>query len=455
MYIPRYFFDKADGTCKTFTYGGCQGNGNSFATKPECEKTCIVDVPVVEVPGSPQAGDRSPRKTNPTPTRRQIEICQLPSETGLCFAHFPSFFFNSYSGQCESFVYGGCGGNENRFESVEACELACRGVGRRPISIGSGSVTGAQPAVATATGRFLSSNNECNLPKAAGLCLAYFPSYFYNTHTGECESFVYGGCQGNANRFESRTECEQNCKAGTTRPDLDAACLQPKKIGRCRARLPRWFFDLDTLSCRTFYYGGCGGNDNNFRSQAACEQRCVPAKSKPALASATAGVLVSSAAGVSRPSRPQRCSQRKVTGPCRARIRSYYFNARASRCQMFTYGGCRGNANRFASLEECRATCLASPPTRPQQPQELNPVRPEIGSIQPLPASPDTCSQPKVVGFCRAAMPRFFYNQDTGRCENFIYGGCGGNDNNFRSYDACARKCVNNAADSSAVAQPV
>lgn len=275
VYIPRYFFDKADGTCKTFTYGGCQGNGNSFATKPECEKTCIVDVPVVEVPGSPQAGDRSPRKTNPTPTRRQIEICQLPSETGLCFAHFPSFFFNSYSGQCESFVYGGCGGNENRFESVEACELACRGVGRRPISIGSGSVTGAQPAVATATGRFLSSNNECNLPKAGGPCEAYIPSYFYSMQTGQCESFVYGGCEGNVNRFDSRMQCEQKCKAGAARPDLKAACLQPKKLGLCRARFPRWFFDAGSRSCRLFYYGGCGGNANNFLTRLACERLCV------------------------------------------------------------------------------------------------------------------------------------------------------------------------------------
>lgn len=26
--------------------------------------------------------------------------------------------------------------------------------------------------------------------------------------------------------------------------------------------------------CRQFYYGGCGGNANNFESEPACQQRC-------------------------------------------------------------------------------------------------------------------------------------------------------------------------------------
>ena len=441
VYIQRYFFDKADGTCKTFTYGGCQGNGNSFATKRECEKTCIVDVPA----GSP-ASATTPSKTvstPATPNSRQIEICQMPAEPGPCFTSFPSFFFNTDSGQCERFNYGGCRGNENRFQSVQACELACRGVERRP-AVGAGSVSGpTQPA--TTSGRFLSRNSECNLPRAAGLCMAFFPSYFYNTQTGECESFVYGGCQGNANRFDSRMQCEQKCKAGTTRPNLNAACLQPLKVGRCMARIISWFFDLDTMTCRMFYYGGCGGNDNNFRSQMACEQLCGPTAAKPALAAATAANLVSSAAGVlSSRSRPQLCSQPKLTGPCRASIRSYYFNSWTSECEMFIYGGCKGNDNRFATLKDCQTTCRDLPSRQPQQPQELNPVRDGV-SIQPLPDNQDTCSQPKVVGFCRAAMPRYFYNKNTRLCENFIYGGCGGNDNNFRSYSACVRKCVNNA----------
>ncbi|XP_041352666.1 BPTI/Kunitz domain-containing protein 4-like isoform X2 [Gigantopelta aegis] len=52
------------------------------------------------------------------------------------------------------------------------------------------------------------------------------------------------------------------------------------------------------------------------------------------------------------------------------------------------------------------------------------------------------CLQPKVVGRCRAAFRRFFYNKITGRCQRFIYGGCQGNQNNFKTLAACQKLCV-------------
>ena len=54
--------------------------------------------------------------------------------------------------------------------------------------------------------RYQQRNEICSLPQKPGPnewgCIAYFPSYFYNSRTGRCEFFVYGGCNGNANRFE-------------------------------------------------------------------------------------------------------------------------------------------------------------------------------------------------------------------------------------------------------------
>jgi hypothetical protein len=55
------------------------------------------------------------------------DSCALPAESGMCDAFFPSFFHNPETGVCEPFVYGGCGGNENRFDSVEDCQAACHG----------------------------------------------------------------------------------------------------------------------------------------------------------------------------------------------------------------------------------------------------------------------------------------------------------------------------------------
>lgn len=51
------------------------------------------------------------------------------------------------------------------------------------------------------------------------------------------------------------------------------------------------------------------------------------------------------------------------------------------------------------------------------------------------------CEQPKEIGPCRAGLPRWFYNSRTRACEQFFYGGCQGNDNNFDRQDLCERQC--------------
>eukprot|EP01084_Bolivina_argentea_P091351 164449_1 len=53
------------------------------------------------------------------------------------------------------------------------------------------------------------------------------------------------------------------------------------------------------------------------------------------------------------------------------------------------------------------------------------------------------CNLPKVTGVCRAAIPRYYYNADTYRCEEFIYGGSNGNDNNFETLYECHQLCNN------------
>lgn len=37
------------------------------------------------------------------------------------------------------------------------------------------------------------------------------------------------------------------------------------------------------------------------------------------------------------------------------------------------------------------------------------------------------CNLPKEIGRCKAAMFRTYYNAQTKKCEEFIYGGCGSN----------------------------
>uniref|UniRef100_R4GDF2 BPTI/Kunitz inhibitor domain-containing protein n=1 Tax=Anolis carolinensis TaxID=28377 RepID=R4GDF2_ANOCA len=55
------------------------------------------------------------------------DFCILPSETGVCKMYIPRFFFNPTTKKCEKFIYGGCGGNKNNFETEKECLRACSG----------------------------------------------------------------------------------------------------------------------------------------------------------------------------------------------------------------------------------------------------------------------------------------------------------------------------------------
>ncbi|XP_037502293.1 BPTI/Kunitz domain-containing protein, partial [Rhipicephalus sanguineus] len=129
------------------------------------------------------------------------------------------------------------------------------------------------------------------------------------------------------------------------------------------------------------------------------------------------------------------CNETKYPGPCAGYFPRYFYNNVTKTCEKFIYGGCRANGNNFVTLEECQNTCWAS--------LDQNAVE-EVGAFE-LPyhpfAPPEVCTYPADTGPCKAYMTRFFYNTETRRCEQFVYGGCGGNGNNFLTYDACQKKC--------------
>ena len=55
--------------------------------------------------------------------------------------------------------------------------------------------------------------------------------------------------------------------------------------------------------------------------------------------------------------------------------------------------------------------------------------------------SVDSCSLLPVSGPCSNNTLRWYYNYVVGRCQQFTYGGCDGNQNNFETLDNCLQQC--------------
>ncbi|XP_040913680.1 tissue factor pathway inhibitor a [Toxotes jaculatrix] len=220
------------------------------------------------------------------------ELCALKDEPGPCKAIKERFFFNVDTGRCELFEYGGCRGNDNNFETLEACEEMC------VVS---------------------DEKNPCHLPEAPGPCRGMVTRYFFDTATQQCKRFFYGGCFGNANNFRSMGECQEKCQnpakptrapevhtqslrkfdavqptivtgeltasepqvqpgvpyQGTKKWKIDEACFSPVDKGTCHGAERRFAYNPEVRRCEPFMYSGCGGNENNFKHPKRCFRKCI------------------------------------------------------------------------------------------------------------------------------------------------------------------------------------
>ncbi|KAK9405053.1 hypothetical protein NXF25_009880 [Crotalus adamanteus] len=61
----------------------------------------------------------------PVSGRYRPRFCYLPAKPGPCEAYMPRFYYNSTSNKCQRFIYGGCGGNANNFETRDQCHYTC------------------------------------------------------------------------------------------------------------------------------------------------------------------------------------------------------------------------------------------------------------------------------------------------------------------------------------------
>ncbi len=115
------------------------------------------------------------------------------------------------------------------------------------------------------------------------------------------------------------------------------------------------------------------------------------------------------------------------SGRCRALVERWFHNKETNSCELFVWGGCGGNDNNFSSKEKCESYCKV---TKQEQPEA------RINNDDQ-----DVCGMTPETGMCRGFFNRFFFNKQSGKCEQFIFGGCGGNANNFVDEAACMAEC--------------
>ncbi|XP_011689368.1 PREDICTED: papilin isoform X5 [Wasmannia auropunctata] len=344
-YHPTWYYDAGRKQCGQFVYGGCLGNANKFKTREECEELCV--------------------------TPDDIDPCDQPKEAGPCAGNFTKWYFNRESQICEQFVYGGCKANNNNFPTEIACHQQCLQPGRR--------------------------KDICMLPRAEGTCMEKQSRWYFDQSENRCMPFYYTGCNGNKNNFESRDACESDCPSKIEQD----VCLLPALLGECRNYTQRWYYDSYEQHCRQFYYGGCGGNENNFVTEHDCVNRCEAAVTTPPPPRQVEFRL-------------ELCFLPDEHGPCSENQIKWFYDSRDGVCKQFRYGGCQSNGNNFNTREECEYRC---------------------GEVQ------DPCILPEVIGPCNGFVKQFYYDKRTDSCYEFEYSGCQGNKNRFQDRESCERKC--------------
>ncbi|XP_040004074.1 collagen alpha-3(VI) chain-like isoform X3 [Xiphias gladius] len=121
-YQSKWFFDRKHGICAQFWYGGCGGNENRFNTETLCLQNCRRSVPEPE----PKVQQGEQVEILPAPAAsKAVDICQLPKEEGTCAKFVLKWHYDAPSKSCTRFWYGGCGGNQNRFDTHEQCMKGC------------------------------------------------------------------------------------------------------------------------------------------------------------------------------------------------------------------------------------------------------------------------------------------------------------------------------------------
>ncbi|KAL8613702.1 hypothetical protein ACOMHN_029794 [Nucella lapillus] len=284
--VGRYYYDTRKKACLKFFYGGCAGNKNNFRTLQDCQKACASITP-------PPPG---PKPTCPVGPPFVVYHKQGPSVVAFCGRGPnrtdcpPTHYCNIHPadlyaiccrrtqkpGQCPNLPGPGicisqCKSDRDCKDDDKCCSNGCGRICIKPVPVVTCAavlcIVGTKCVEDSVNGARCVPHDRCLQNKDPGPCEAAIKSYFYNAKLKKCEQFVYGGCQGNDNRFKTEHECIKAC----AKKDI---CQLPRKPGPCKASFKRYYYDSHKHKCLKFTYGGCQGNENNFKTKADCQKAC-------------------------------------------------------------------------------------------------------------------------------------------------------------------------------------
>ncbi|XP_075043624.1 inter-alpha-trypsin inhibitor-like isoform X2 [Mixophyes fleayi] len=101
----RWTYDKSEKLCKIIQHKNPGNGSNSFVSEKECLRRCSQEYNVLYPPGE--------------------AVCDLPQDSGPCMALILMWSYDKKRQVCDTFFYGGCKGNGNRFDNKEECKSIC------------------------------------------------------------------------------------------------------------------------------------------------------------------------------------------------------------------------------------------------------------------------------------------------------------------------------------------
>ncbi|CAL4065086.1 unnamed protein product [Meganyctiphanes norvegica] len=75
---------------------------------------------------------------------------------------------------------------------------------------------------------YYEASSQCSEPKTTCRGRAYIPRFYYNSRTGTCDCFVYGGCvdNHNDNNFDRLDDCMRTCRVKKRLQTISSNCIR-------------------------------------------------------------------------------------------------------------------------------------------------------------------------------------------------------------------------------------